>query len=284
MSPDQLHGSIVSWDAPRAGASIVAVREALRYAGLPEDAAKDLGWKAAFSRGIKSLKKGRLIEVVSSKEGQTSFQFTIESNDGSRIDHTFETIVTLENETGYISCPGSPDLEDQIEGLVNDAYAWRTSADISKIVHELFKDNADLYPLNSKGVAYFVPIEYQSFVDMVKVFFERFGGTFTPFPVPKGTKDGNASVQEAVSGGLKNLLEEMNAVIDEYDDTTRGATIEKACERMNLIQYKISAYSQYLGDKQAELQTLFNEANARFREKALGIGKSDVFTEEPVAA
>lgn len=273
-SSADLHGEIVAWDTPRGGGGIRLIREALHKSGLPTDVAPDLTWKAAFSRGVQDMKKDRLIEKVVDKDGVIRFQFTAEARNDERINHIYECSVSMDKETGSICCVESPEIEDDVRTRMKAAYIWRNSADITRMVHALFRANADLFPLNRKGVAYFVPVQHQGFVEKVAEFFEAFGGVFERFPVPKGRAAGDKSVQATVLAGLSSLISEAEESMSEFDETTRRGSSDKLVSQMEVIEYKIKAYSHMLGEAQGKLTGKLQDAKDRFARKIVEIERA----------
>ena len=266
-----LLGHVVAWQFPSNQIAYSDVRKALESAGLNPEYAKELRPAAAFSRAAKGLKEQRRIDKVKSEKGITRFQLTHVKNDGEQIDFTRETEVKLESETGIITCPNAA-IEQQARDLFRDAMATRTNNDCTRLVQELFKQNADLFPLvPEKGVAYFVPVAHSAFLAKVRNFAEACGGSFYPFPVPKGTAIGNASVRDTVASGLANMISELNAAVSDWDDTTRASTTDKAIKRWEQITYKTEAYAVYLETEKDKLTEALAAAKEALTAKILAV-------------
>jgi hypothetical protein len=260
-------GEIVSWELDSTEVKYTDVIEALTQAGLPAEEAGEMAPKSAFSRACKELKKDRSIDKVNSKKGIVEFQFTKKHLEDSRLEFDYECLVTLDCETGDISCPENYALEKHAVELFAHARQTRKTNDITRIVQRLFSKHADLFPINSKGCAYFVPDKHREFTEKIETFLAELGGTLSRFPVPRGTPQGTAAVREAVEQGLQSLLDELNEAVESWDETTRKSTMEKAAEKYQVIQYKVDAYSDYLGGKQERLQEAIKEARAVLAEK-----------------
>jgi hypothetical protein len=268
-SAQPMLGEIVSWDTNSPELPLTDIRNALQAAGLPDDVARDLNNRSAFSRATKHLKENRSIDKVKeAKDGKITFQLTRKEKAGERIDFNYETTVTLDTKTGDIICDDSV-IEDQARKLFAHAMQVRTASDITRMVQSLFKNHADLFPINpSKGVAYFVPNKFADFTAKVEQFLRTVGGNVWRFPVPSGTSEGNRSVQEAVNSGLESILAELDECIENWDDTTRGDTIKRAIDKYKLIDYKARAYAEYLAGKSSDFAAKVDACRKKLLDRA----------------
>ena len=158
--------------------------------------------------------------------------------------------------------------------MLAHAMQTRNASDITRLIQELFKSHADLYPINpQKGVAYFVPVAHKGFVAQVQVFVEAMGGRLWPFPVPKGTDQGNASVRDAVSTGLSTLLAELDEAVDGWDDKTRTATMDKVQSKYDQVAMKVDAYAEYLLGAQEGLMEKLQAAKSRMVDRIIELGE-----------
>lgn len=267
-----LLGEIVTWDLESQEIPLTTVRKALTDAGLPEDSLGDLRCVTAFQRAIKDLRENRAIDKIKTDKKSTivTFQFTRKTLDEARLalDFAFEAKCALNTNSGNITCPDSPVIEHHARAMFSHALEHRTTADITRLVQRLFETHADLYPINpKKGVAYFVPERFRSFSAQMEDFLSALGGTLLRFPVPTGTEAGNRSVRESVEAGLLSLSQELQSTVDEWTESTRGATMDHAIERWQLIKHKAEAYSEYLGDRQASLLATLAEQRRRLAAK-----------------
>src|SRR5262249_27657725 len=160
---------------------------------------------------------------------------TSERREGNRFTYELETLLTLEKATGRVSCE-LPGLATLAQELLDDALEARTGGDVTRLVQRLFERQADLFPIRDKGGAYFVPQEHQALVDKVQSFLGKLNGKLNRFPVPAGTPHGDASVKDAVAGGIANLIEEHRAAVAAFDADTRPSTLERAAERIRLVR------------------------------------------------
>lgn len=266
-----LLGHVVAWQFPSNQIGYDDVKAALESAGLDPEAAKELRPAAAFSRAAKGLKEQRRIDKVKTEKGITRFQLTGVANDGMEIEFTRETEIALATETGVITCDNAA-IEQQARDLFADALRTRTNNDCTRLVQELFKANADLFPLiPEKGVAYFVPVAHSAFLAKVKMFAESCGGNLYPFPVPTGTAAGNASVKDAVASGLRSMIDELNNAVESWDSTTRNSTTEKAIATWEKITYKTEAYAVYLDAERDKLTEALTVAKAALTAKIMAV-------------
>lgn len=265
----ELLGEVVSWDMHGTPITHSDVQQALRDAGLNPDEAQELTNVQAFGRACKDLRKDRAIDKLDIGGGIAKFQLTRKEKNETTgtIDFDYEAIVVLDCQTGEVSCPESMEIEKQAKELLAFAMQARSAQDVTRLVQRLFAKHADLFPLNSKGCAYFTPIQHQGFTEQVEQFLKKLGGNLQRFPVPRGTAQGNASVKESVENGLAGLLGELNAAVASWDETTRKSTMDKAFERYEAVSYKIDAYSTYLESSQDKLKAKLNEAKAELARK-----------------
>ena len=260
----ELLGEIVTWDIRSTEVSYQQVRDALVKAGLDPDAAKEMSTKQAFTRACKHLKENRTIDKIKSKAGIISFQFTRKVLEGDEIEFDRECRVEVDCDSGEITCDEKPELAKQAQELLGHAMETRNASDITKLIQDLFKSHADLYPINpQKGVAYFVPAAHKDFVAKVQVFVEAMNGRLWPFPVPKGTEQGNASVRDAVSMGLGTLLAELDEAVEGWDEKTRESTMDKVQAKYDQVAMKVDAYAEYLLGAQEGLREKLNAAKGR---------------------
>lgn len=280
MRPELL-GEIVTWDVECSILSYNDVIQSLSNAGLDPDAAKEMSPRSAFGRAVKDLKKERAIDKVTTEHGVIKFQFTGKAVKDGRVDYDYECMVELNTDTGAIKCQESPQREAEIQSLFAHAMQTRNAQDVSRMVQRLFQDHADLYPINKrKGVAYFVPEQHREFSAKVDAFLKGIGGALSRFPVPKGTPEGNASVRDAVSAGLAGLVAELNQTVEEWDDTTRSSTMDKALERWKVINHKVEAYATYLESKQGDLLEQLEQAKEKLRQRVLELHPEDADEKE----
>lgn len=262
--PDgDLLGEIVSWDMYGRELSYAEVQDALRVAGLDPEFASELSTRSAFTRACKHLKDNRQIDKVKSKAGMITFQFTKKVLDGEEYEFDRECRVEVDTDSGQVSCDEKPELAKQAQELLNHAMQTRNASDVTRIIQNLFRSQADLYAINRKGAAYFCPEKFRPFTAQVEQFVKAMGGQISRFPVPKGTDHGNASVRDAVSMGLGTLLAELDEAVEGWDEKTRESTMEKVQAKYDQVAMKVDAYAEYLLGAQEGLREKLNAAKGR---------------------
>lgn len=272
----ELLGEIVTWDIRSTEVSYQQVRDSLIKAGLDPDAAKEMTTKQAFTRACKHLKENRQIDKIKSSKGIISFQFTKKVLDGDEFEFERECRVEVDTDSGDVMCDEKPELAEQAQQLLAHAMETRNASDITRLIQELFKSHADLYPINpAKGVAYFVPVAHQEFTSRVRVFVESMGGSLWPFPVPKGTEQGNSSVRDAVATGLGTLLQELDEAVEGWDDSTRSSTMEKVKSRYDEVATKVDAYAEYLLGAQEGLLEKLQAAKSRMIDRMVELSEEE---------
>jgi hypothetical protein len=271
----ELLGQIVTWDTKGGDIPIAKIRAALLTADLP-DVAGDLNNRSAFSRATKHLKENRSIDKVKdTKDGKVIFQLTRKDVIDDKVSFLYETQVTLDTTNGDIICDDSF-IESEARRMFAHAMEVRSASDITRMVQALFKNNADLFPINpSKGVAYFVPACHSEFTAKVSQFLSEVGGCVWQFPVPKGTPEGNKSVKEAVASGLRAILDELNGCVDEWDDTTRQSTMTRGVKKWQEIKHKAECYAEYLASEQSELLKQIEAAKLKLIDKVSAVTQTE---------
>lgn len=276
ISGSDLLGEVITWDVRTPQIGYTLIKQALTDAGLNPDDAHELSPRNAFGRACKDLKQGRAIDKLEFDHGIAKFQFTKKTALDEKIDYDYECQVTLDVDSGAVSCPEKPGLEKMATDLLAHAIATRNASDITRLVQRMFENHADLFPINPrKGVAYFVPESHRGFTDRVGVFLKSVGGSVSRFPVPKGTEHGNASVRDAVESGLTTLLDELNESVTTWGEGTKDSTMDRAYERLEAIKYKVDAYAEYLESAQGALVDGLAEAKKKIIEKMDELGKTD---------
>ena len=181
--------------------------EALGTSGLDSGVARELSPRHAFARACRRLSDRRIIRLVSEDASRLTFQFTAESRTGDRFEYVLETLLTLDKQTGSVTCD-LPGLATLAQEELDRCVAVRTGSDITRIVQKLFEKQADLFAIRPQGGAYFVAVAHSGFVDRIQSFPGRVNGRLLRFPVPAGIPEGERSVRRAVADGLAGLIDE----------------------------------------------------------------------------
>lgn len=262
----RLLGEVISWACPGVSITHSALVAALDAAGLDAGVARELAPRHAFSRACKRLSDQRIIRPVSEDAATVKFQFTQESREGDRYEYRLETTLTLDKQTGAVTCE-LPGLATMAQEELDRCIAARTGSDITKVVQRLFERQADLFPIRPQGGVYFVPQRHAGFVDQIQDLLGRVGGRLLRFPVPAGTPEGDRSVTQAVADGLAAVVAEHRAAVAQFGTDTRDDTLARAAEKIRTTRFKLNAYSEYLAGERERLDRAVADAERELREK-----------------
>jgi len=274
----KMHGEIISWDvASKTEVPFTSLTAALEAAGFDPTAAREMTPRDAFSRAARRMADARIIRKVDETDAALRFQFTQEkkSENGERLDYYFEAVLALDKKSGKVACAERPELAEQAEKAIAWHASIRNNLDITRLIQKLFSANADLFPVRSQGGCYFVPATFRVFLEKVEKFVALIGASLRRFPVPAGySPAADRSVSESVEEGLEAMVDAHVAAIDEFDGTTKDATLGKMVERINCTRFKAEAYAEFLGEKKAEIEAVLAEARATLRKKIASLGKT----------
>lgn len=268
----ELLGEVIAWNLPEN--TLIAYSDLVRYldeAGLDKSVAREMRNRHAFARAAKQLAEERIIRCIEDKPGLMRFQITKEHRDSLKdlFDYKHETVLQLDKDTGNILSEdgNSIALVAEAKRLLDKAKSERNTADITRYIQVLFQRFADLFPVRNAGGVYFVPEQHIGFVERVEQFVGRLNGNVTRFPVPKGTQQGNKSVQEAVQQGLQVLIEEHLQAVNDFGTDTRPSTLEKQAAKIEQTKFKIEAYAMYLEDQRDRLNANLATVSVSLRQK-----------------
>jgi hypothetical protein len=262
----RLLGEVIAWACPGVSVTHTDLVRALEDAGLDPGVARELAPRHAFSRACKRLSDQRIIRPVSEDANNIKFQFTQESREGDRYEYRLETTLTLDKQTGTVTCE-LPGLATMAQEELDRCIAARTGGDITKVVQRLFERQADLFPIRPQGGCYFCPACHVAFVDKIQDLLNRVGGRLLRFPVPAGTEEGDRSVTQAVADGLAAVVAEHRAAVAQFGSDTRDDTLQRAAEKIRTTKFKLAAYSEYLAGEKARLDSAVADAERELREK-----------------
>lgn len=272
----KLLGEIITWHAGEATHVHGTVIAALKSVGLDEKVARELLPRHAFSRACKRLSEERIIDQLRDGTDTIDFQFTkrhLASTSGTdewRYDK--EAVVTLNKQTGKVSCPDAG-LQTMAQAELDRCIEARTPGDVTRIIQKLFEREADLFSIREQGGAYFVPAEHDAFNNRIEAFLNTLGGRVSRFPVPAGTKQGDASVETVMATGLHGVIEEHAKAVETFGEDTRQDTLERHAQRIQQTRVKLQAYAHYLGEKRDELVQALEEANKKLAARVNEITK-----------
>lgn len=262
----RLLGEVIAWACPGVSVTHSDLVRALEDARLDPGVARELAPRHAFSRACKKLSDQRIIRPVSEDANAVKFQFTQESREGDKFEYTLETMLTLDKQTGAVTC-ALPGLAALAQEELDRCIATRTGGDITRVVQKLFERQADLFPVRPQGGCYFVARRHVAFTDKIQALLGRVGGRLLRFPVPAGTPEGDRSVTQAVADGLAAAVAEHRAAVAQFGTDTRGDTLQRAAEKIRTSRFKLTAYAEYLAGERERLERAVAEAERELREK-----------------
>jgi hypothetical protein len=266
----KLLGEVITWSCSGVAVRHADLVAALRGAGLDESVARELAPRNAFARACKRLSERRVIRQLSESAAVIMFQFTRESREEGRFAYELEALLTLDKQTGEVSCD-RPELAERAQALLAECLEARGGADVTRLIQRLFEREADLFPIRDRGGCYFCPAEHAGFLDRVDRLVSSLGGRLGRFPVPAGTPHGDRSVKEAVAAGLGALVAEHAQAVEALGEDCRPDTLERAAERIKRTRFKLEAYGELLAEERARLERELALARARLRLKVEGL-------------
>jgi hypothetical protein len=273
----RLLGEVIAWACPGLSVTHTALVAALEAAGLDPGVARELAPRHAFARACRVLSDQRIIRPVAEDETTIKFQFTQESRSDDKFEYTLETMLTLNKQTGAVSCE-LPGLAALAQEQLDRCIAVRTGSDVTRVVQKLFEKQADLFPIRPQGGCYFVAQRHAAFIDKIQDLLNRVGGRLLRFPVPAGTSEGDRSVTQAVADGLAALVSEHRGAVAQFGTDTRNDTLERAAEKIRATKFKLSAYAEYLAGEKDRLNQAIFDAEQELRAKV------EELTKEPAPA
>jgi len=262
----RLLGEVIAWACPGLSVAHTALVAALEAADLDPGVARELAPRHAFARACRTLSDRRIIRAVAEDANAIKFQFTAESREDDRYEYTLETMLTLDKQSGSVSCE-LPGLATLAQEELDRCVAVRTGMDVTRIVQKLFEKQADLFAIRPSGGTYFVPQRHAAFIDRIQDFLNRVGGRLLRFPVPAGTTEGDRSVTQAVADGLATVVAEHRHAVSLFGTDTREDTLKRAAEKIRTTKYKLTVYAEYLAGEKERLDRAVADAEAELRDK-----------------
>ena len=262
----RLLGEVIAWACPGVSVTHADLVRAIEDAGLDAGVARELAPRHAFSRACKKLSDQRIIRPVAEDQTTVTFQFTQESRSDDKFEYTLETMLTLDKQTGSVTC-ALPGLATLAQEELDRCIAVRTGGDVTRVVQKLFERRADLFPIRPQGGTYFVAHQHADFVNQIQDLLNRVGGRLLRFPVPAGTDEGDRSVTQAVADGLAAVVAEHRAAVAQFGADTRSDTIERAAEKIRTTKFKLQTYAEYLTGERERLDRAVADAERELRAK-----------------
>ncbi len=271
----RLLGEVIAWACPGVRVTHSDLVRALEDAGLDPGVARELAPRHAFSRACKRLSDQRIIRPVAEDAATVTFQFTQESREGDRYEYRLETTLSLDKQTGAVSCE-LPGLATLAQEELDRCIAVRTGSDVTRVIQKLFERNADLFPIRPQGGCYFAPACHVAFIGKIQELLIRVGGRLLRFPVPAGTAEGDRSVTQAVADGLAAVVAEHRAAVAQFGTDTRADTLHRAAEKIRTTKFKLQTYAEYLTGEKERLDRAVADAEGELRARVAEIAEPAV--------
>lgn len=249
-----------------------SILTALRAAEIDPKYLKELDAKAIFSKAKRRMLKERTIDIVTDEGRYTVFQLTKKhcTSDGDKplMEYVYECQITLDTDTGYISCPEDYDIQARARELFDEAGTTRGDSEISKMLIAYLETEADIHAWNKKkGVVYFVPARYETVVGKLELFFESLNVPFAPLPVFFGSERGNKAMQIAVSSTITKLVADLNECVEGWDEHTRDDTIRRKIKLWRELEHKTLGLGDYLQAERDTMMKLLADAKVSMIER-----------------
>jgi len=75
---------------------------------------------------------------------------------------------------------------------------------------------------------------------------------------------------------LNDQIEQLNTIIETWDDTTRTTTMAKKAEAFKMVRFKVECHRQFLQSQAETLETALNDAVAKMLSKIDSLEKKEV--------
>jgi len=253
-------GEIITWKIQGVAISHADLISGLMASDLESDVARELAPRNAFSRACNKLDSARIIRKVAEDHARITFQFTRETLKEGNFQYHFESLLFLNKFSGEITSDDT-ELESLARSEFAKCLASRTSNDVTRIVQRLFERHADLFSIRDQGGVYFVPEVHHEFICKIETFVSKLGGSLQRFPVPAGSPQGDRAIQETVAHGLRAIIDDHIAAVNNFGEDTRTETLERASEKIRTTRFKIESYSLYLDKKREDLEASLQQAS-----------------------
>ena len=283
MPAGAVMGEIVSWHMKTRGQRIMqaVIIDSLAFTGFPKEYSPELSVVSAWSKARASMNSSEITidKIGSNGDDNVVYQFSSRfmvsdsGHCGKSIERDYNCQVYINTKTGGISCPESLEVEAKCKSQYKNAHRYRTGKEVTDIIEEMFKELPGdcLQSINpDKGGAYFVPVEYEDFVDRVETFLNRCGGKMKRFEIHKpGSVDHktNRSVKEGVEAKIEQTVQELEERVESIADNTRSDKIENVVEEFRTAKALLSSWVNYLQDSSTKAEVKLESIKRTLAEK-----------------
>ena len=276
----QILGFVCWWNIREIEISQERFKEILAACEFKESYAREHNYRSAFLRALKQMEEKRIIRLVKEDSKYLIYQFTAEDlvDDETGFEYSSETVITIDKdkyrETKSIDLAiikGDDSIKDKIIKLYYDEKSKFKSADVSRVLHRIFTDEADIVSLRDQGSVYFIPGGYKTVLDRAVKYVKLLGGNckLDSLPIPDAPESRD-TVRDAVTDEfdsfMNHLRNEIDLIQDGKDVTERWFNTKR--KKMAEVKERFELYSELLGEGKSGLEAQFAEL-----EKQLFVGR-----------
>lgn len=245
----------------------------LKIVGIDEKYAVSHNYRSAVIRAFRNMEEQRIIRRADENPHCLVYQFTAETKEGTGQDASLkydtETRIVIDKvvyhqDADFAKCISAcrEDIKLKVVEHFNEEKTKYKSADITRYIQKIFRDNADLCALRDQGCVYFVPAMYRTIIDKVMHLVQLLGSdcAFDSVPVPDVASSrkvvGNSFCRE-LEQLFKNLDSEIQEVADgEKDRGQKWADNMK--RRISDVKARIGLYADVIGVRASEFDKNFD--------------------------
>lgn len=276
-------GHVIWWSVPKT-VDVELFNKALEENDLGDYVTK-ISPKKAFGRSKLKTGENQLLRKVEAGEGKELFQLTTELNDGKELTYEKDTSIMLDLVSGKVAIPDKPDLEKVLEEDIKKHQSYLTAADLNVSIEKIITVKSDLFPIKSRVSIFIVPDKAdtsKALLEKIENIVSKIKGTFSRVPVGKD-KNGVKVMKEAVSNGLRMLLEEYEVAIGDLKVGLRKETYEKAATKVKELEMKIEGYSDVLEEQLEFVRGSLKDCKTKLKAKLTEIAKATTSSAEEIA-
>lgn len=260
-------GYVCWWDVRGVEIDRERFIEILTDCGFTEKYAREHNYRSAFLRALKNMETQRIIRMVKEDRNYLIYQFTAEDRVDESFEYNPETIITIDKEvyrqTKSIDAAitkGDPAIKEKIiKHFMREKVTYKSS-DVSRTLHKIFVDNADIVALREQGSVYYVPGGYKNVLESASKYVGMLGGIcrFSYIPIPDAPES-RATVKAAVEDEVETFIAWLEGQIEELESgkevterwyNTKDKKLAEARDRLEL-------YAELLGDGKTGIEAKF---------------------------
>jgi len=236
------------------------LRRALGRANFPEELAKELAPRNAFSRAAKELSKERIIRRAEETDDEIRFQFTREFLQGGQYDYTKEFDLYLNKETGQVRCENSH-MEQVAQSLVDNHRATRMSSDVTRLIQKIFDTGgSDLVPVRQQGGCYFVPAGNVTILNGVRALLKDIGGSLSEWEITAKSEQTQVTIQENMYSYMLGMVDKFKASCQSISENTSSKVLERRLEEVYELRAKLTSHAPLLRGLAEEVNAAINQS------------------------